>query len=754
MTSPLDLVEFSGRRRTPYIPQGEASECALACLAMVAGFHGYKTDLITLRQRFGMSLKGANLKQVMQVAEDIGFNARPLRGEIEDLPHLAMPAILHWNLNHFVVLTAITGGVRGRQYHIHDPARGPLVLGEAEVSRSWSGVALDLMRSESFKPKIEQRQLNITQLWSRMTGFWSTIRQVVLLSLVMQLVVLATPFFLQISIDTVFPAFDRDLLLMLALGFGGLTVVNLMASWLRSLILVTLSNSLSYQVIVNLFRHLMRLPLNYFEKRHVGDIISRFGSTQPISQLISQGMIAAFIDGLMAVLTLALMFIYSPILGGIACVALGFYVALRLAFLHAIRLRNLNVITAMAKENSAFIESVRGIAAIKAFGQEGNRQRLWQKSKADAVNAQVKLGRLTAAFDALGQFVIGAERVVFVYVAIGLAFDSVLTVGMIFAFQAYKQQFLDAGMRLTEQALNYQIVKVHLTRIADIALSPLEESEEDKSTDEPDFTKPLVLERVLYRYGTNEPIVLNGASLVIKPGEFIAITGPSGGGKTTLMKVIMGLFEPTTGTVRLGSRPITSYRKGRYRSRIGSVAQGDMLYAGSLAENIAFFDPEIDMHRVREVARLAHIDADIEKMPMGYETLVGDMGSVLSGGQLQRVLLARALYPDPKVLVLDEGTANLDAENEHKILETLKALRITRIAVAHRPATLEAADRVLECSNGMLMPRRMLDGLRTPPAMPRQDAAGRTGTDAQQTAPATGPADTMDKAVRDAAFDS
>jgi ATP-binding cassette subfamily B protein RaxB len=709
MNSPLDLVEFSGRQRTPYIPQGEASECALACLAMVAGFHGYKTDLIALRQRYGMSLKGANLKQVMQVAEDIGFSARPLRGEIEDLPHLGMPAILHWNLNHFVVLTAITGGIRGKRYHISDPARCALVLNEADVSRAWTGVALDLLRSESFKPKIEQRQLNITQLWSKMTGFWGTIRQVVLLSLVMQLVVLATPFFLQISIDTVFPAFDNELLLMLALGFGGLTIINLMANWLRSLILVTLSNSLSYQVVVNLFRHLMRLPLDYFEKRHVGDIISRFGSTQPISQLISQGMIAAFIDGLMAVLTLALMFVYSPVLGGVACVALGLFVVLRLAFLQAIKLRNLDVITTMAKENSHFIESVRGIAAIKAFGQEGNRQRLWQKSKADAVNAQVKLGRLTAGFDALGQFVIGAERVVFVYIAIGLAFDSVLTVGMIFAFQAYKQQFLDAGMRLTEQAINYQIVKVHLTRIADIALSPLEEGEAEKSNDEPDFTKPLVLDRVFYRYGTNEPMVLNGVSLTIEPGEFIAITGPSGGGKTTLMKILMGLFEPTNGAIRLGNRPIRSYRKGNYRRCIGSVAQGDMLYAGSLAENIAFFDPEIDMVRVHEVARMAQIDGEIEKMPMGYESMVGDMGSVLSGGQLQRVLLARALYPNPKVLILDEGTANLDAENEAKILDTLKALSVTRIAVAHRPATLEAAGRTVTISKGSLVTHEMTE---------------------------------------------
>lgn len=704
MNSPADWLDLRGSRRTPFVPQGEASECALACLVMVSAYHGFKSDLVSLRRRYGMSLKGANLKQVMQVAEDMGFNARPLRGEIEDLPHLALPAILHWNLNHFVVLTRISSGIRGTRYHVSDPARGVLELSVAEVSRQWTGVALDLLKSESFRPRIERQQLGITQLWSSMAGFWQTIRNVVLLSLMLQLVVLATPFFLQISIDTVFPAFDNSLLLILALGFGGLAIIGFIAGWLRSLILVTLSNSLSYQVIVNLFRHLLRLPLEYFEKRHVGDIISRFGSTQPISQLLSQGMIAAFIDGAMALLTLALMFAYSPLLAGIAIAALALYVLLQLVFLQSLRLRNLDVVTTAARESSSFIESIRGIAAIKAFGQEGNRQRLWQQTKADAVNAQIKLGRLGAGFDALGQFVVAVERVVFVYVALRLAFDSLLTIGMIFAFQAYKQQFLDAGIRLTDQALNYQVVRVHLMRIADIVLSPLEEDDRERADDTPDFDKAIVLDRVFYRYGANEPMVLHGVDLEIKPGEFVAITGPSGGGKTTLVKILMGLFDPSSGAVLVGERPLGSYRRTRYRRAVGSVAQGEGLYAGSLAENIAFFDPAIDMDRVRLVAAQAQIADEIEAMPMGYETLVGDMGSVLSGGQLQRVLLARALYPDPKVLILDEGTANLDELNESRILATLRSLSITRIAVAHRAATIQVADRVLMVAGGRIVP--------------------------------------------------
>lgn len=705
MNAAIDLLDLGGKRRTPYIAQSEGSECALACIAMVAGYHGYQTDLIVLRQRYGMSLKGANLKQVIQVAEDIGFNARPLRGEVEDLPHLSLPAILHWNLNHFVVLTKISTGLRGTRYHIHDPARGALVLTRDEVSRQFTGVALDLLKSESFKPKIDRGDLRIGQLWSSMSGFWQTMRQVVLLSLVLQFVVLVSPFFLQISIDTVFPSFDRDLLLMLALGFGGLTIINFMASWLRSLVLVTLSNSLSYQVIVNLFRHLVRLPLDWFEKRHVGDIISRFGSTQPISQLLSQGMIAAFIDGVMALLTLTLMFVYSGILGGVAVGALAIFIVVRLAFLQALRLRNLDVITTAARESSSFIETVRGIAAIKAFGQEGNRQRLWQKTKADAINAQIKLGRLTAGFDALGQLVLALEKVLFVYIAIRLALDAKLSVGMIFAFQAYKDQFLGAGMRLVEQAVNFKIIQVHLTRISDIALSRIEDDRKQSSNDVPDYNQGIELRNIRYRYGVGESEVLKGINLRVEPGEMVALVGPSGGGKTTLMKIMIGLFTPTYGEVLVGGRQLSSFDKRKARHVVGSVAQDDDLFAGSLAENIAFFDPEIDMTRVEEVAAQACILDDIETMPMRFDTMIGDMGSVLSGGQKQRVLLARALYNRPQILFIDEGTSHLDPIAEEKVLQTLTSLEITIIVVAHRSKSIERADRVVTVMSGLAIDR-------------------------------------------------
>jgi ATP-binding cassette subfamily B protein RaxB len=704
MLHSADLLNLTSIRRTPMIYQSEAAECGLACLAMVAGRHGLDTDLPAMRRRFSLSLKGATLKALIQIAEATGFIARPLRGEIENLEQIPLPAVLHWDLNHFVVLAGVSRTLRGRRFLIHDPARGAQQIDEAELSRHFTGVVLELTPSERFQPGVERSRLRISQLWTRMIGLWSSLRSVLLLSIVLQLIALASPFYLQLGIDTVFPASDQDLLLMLALGFGGLAVVNMLTTWLRSLILVSLGNSLSYQIVVNLFRHLMRLPLPWFEKRHVGDIISRFGSTAPVSNILSQGLVAAVIDGVMAFITLGLMFIYSPVLGGVALVAWMLFAALKVGFIHGLRTRNVSTITTAARENSSFIESIRGITPIKAFGQEGNRQRAWQQLKADAVNAQISLSRYSAGFDAGGQLILALERVLFVYLAIRLAMSGGFTVGMIFAFQAYKQQFLDAATRLVDQAIQYNLIGLHLARIADIALAPPEEGETPRSETAARVRGAIELRGIGFRYGAGEPEILRGIDLKVEAGEMVAFVGPSGGGKTTLLKIMMGLFEPGIGTVLVDGMPLASLGLRNWRRQIGSVSQDDALFAGSLAENIAFFDPEIDMACVVEVARRAGIHDEIEAMPMRYDSLVGDMGSALSGGQKQRILIARALYPDPAVLFIDEGTAHLDPASETAVMTALKLLPVTRIISAHRPGPISQCDRVFAVMGGKLTP--------------------------------------------------
>ncbi|WP_298199056.1 peptidase domain-containing ABC transporter [Novosphingobium sp.] len=684
MAHPLDLIQLKGGRRVPLIRQTEAAECGLACLAMVASFHGHQTDLTTLRRQFAISLKGATLKTLIGIADDLGFNGRPLRGEPEELGEIALPAILHWDLNHFVVLARVERSLRGTRYHVHNPALGEEVLTEAELSRHFTGVVLELTPSERFQRKTERAPLRITQLWTRIVGLQATLVQVGFLSLLLQLFAFAGPFYLQLAVDTAIPTFDTDFLLALAAGFAGITVLNLTTSTLREVILLKLGSTLGYQLVANLFRQLVRLPMGYFEKRHTGDVISRFESTQPITDMLSHGLIQALVDGIMALGTLGLMLYYSPVLAGIALGALAISILAQVLYFGALRLANANVIAARAAESSTMIETVRGMAAIKLFAREGDRQRFWQNKRAAVVNAQIRMGRMQVWFNAATGAVMGLENILFVYLAVKMTIAAQFTVGMIFAFQSYKGQFLGAANRLVQQWVQFRLLDVHLTRIADIALTPAEPQPRAMASQfQPSFRGEIELRDVHFSYGYGEKPVLSGVNLKIAAGETVALVGPSGGGKTTLMKLMLGFYPPTKGEILIDGEPLHQFGLQRYRRQIGAVLQEDVLYAGSLAENIAFFDAELDMERVIEVARLACIHDEIMAMPMGFESLVGDMGSTLSGGQKQRVLLARALYAEPKVLFLDEGTAHLDPPTECAVHASLRKSRTTKINIVH-----------------------------------------------------------------------
>lgn len=701
----LNLLNFTGRRALPLIRQSEAAECGLACLAMVAGYHGQRIGLAKLRQRFPISLRGMTLAQLMQVSDELGLHSRPLRGEIEEMPEVRLPAVLHWDLNHFVVLKAIRRRFSGTRYIIHDPARGVMEIGEAELSKHWTGVVLELYPTQALGQMGKPVRLRLSQLGVNIGGLNSSMMQAIGLSLLLQLIAFAAPFFLQLSIDKAVPAFDTNFLLALALGFAALELVGFATRGLRELILLKVSSAVGFAMTTDLFRHLLRLPIGYFERRNTGDIISRFESTEPINDLMSKGLVSATIDAIMALLTFAIMFYYSPVLTLVAMATLGVFVAFRFATYRRLRNATTDYIAARADEASTMIETVRGMSTIKLFGRLGERMTLWQNKHADTVNAGIRMGRTNAWTDVAGQTLMRLETVLFVYLAISMVIAGSFTVGMVFAYQAYKNQFLDAGLRFVDMMFDYRMLDTHVDRLADIAL---EKPEDTRGTGSRTGRAPLrgeiTLRQVRFAYGKDDPEIVRGVDLVIPPGDSLAITGPSGGGKSTLLKLIMGLYAPTSGQILIDGEPLSRVGVDNFRRLFATVMQDDVLYAGSVAENIAFFDPDMDLEFVLHCAQLACIHDEIAAFPMGYDTLVGEMGASFSGGQKQRLFLARALYHRPKILLLDEGTANLDQSKEAEVNANLAALNITRIMVAHRPETIASAGRVVEMRDGVLRP--------------------------------------------------
>jgi ATP-binding cassette subfamily B protein RaxB len=691
-------LSFSLRRRLPVQLQAEAAECGLACLAMIACWHGHETDIAGLRRRFATSAKGTTLRQLIAIAGRLHFTCRPLRLELDELGALRLPCILHWDLNHFVVLTRATG----REIHIADPARGERCLSPAEAGRHFTGVALELHPSASFVPRRRQPTLSLAALFAGQRGLRSSLVHVLVLALALESVVLASPFFMQWVVDGAIVSGDRDLLLLLALGFGLLLLIQAAIAGARSLVILHASTHLSLQWNASLFAHLLRLPVAWFERRHVGDVVSRFGSLATLQRTLTTGFIESFLDGLMAAATLALMLLYSATLALVAVAAALLYALVHWGAYRPLRSATEEHVVLAARAESMFIESVRAAASIKLFNHEDARQARWMNATVDATNRATAAERLTIAVRAAQSLLAGGEHLLIVCLGALAVIDGHFSVGMLLAFVAYRTAFSNRVGALVDRWIQFRMLDLHRARLADIALEPREDAADGLASPGDGGDPTIEAVGVSFRYGDDEPWVLRDVHLRIPAGECVAITGASGCGKTTLLKILMGLLPPTAGEVRIAGVPVARMGVQEYRRRVAAVLQDDQLLAGSIEANIAFFDPGPDRSRVEACARLAAIHDEIAAMPMGYESLVGDMGASLSGGQKQRVLLARALYKQPAVLFLDEATSHLDIRKESLINASVRRLPLTRVIVAHRPQTIASADRVLVLEAGAI----------------------------------------------------
>ena len=676
------------------ILQSEMAECGLACLAMISCHYDHHTNLVELRQKFPSTSRGLTLETIAQYASQMNLSPRALKLDMADLKELTLPCIIHWDLNHFVVLRK----VERNHACIIDPAHGERRLSLAKFSEHFTGIAMELTPTIDFQPKADVQLMRLRDFWTSIVGFKRSIGLLILLSFILQAFNLVSPFYIQTIVDDVLLRSDTSLLTVLAIGFGLLAFVQVGTSSLRSLVILQLSTRFNFQIAVNLFRHLIRLPVGYFAERHIGDIVSRFGSLQKIKDMLTTTLVASVIDGFMVITTLGAMFLYSVKISIIVLVVVVAYIVVRLFVYPPMRRLTEERIIAQASEQSNFMETVRGVQTIKLFQQEAGRESRWQNQYTDTLNASVRLAKWNIGYSTGKGLLFAFENVFVLYLLASAIISENLTIGMMYAFLAYKTQFVSRANSLIDMVIELKMLGLHLNRIADIALTKTDKSVDLALTPTTELSGALEVNKLNYRFNGSERSLLTNVSFKVAAGESVAIVGPSGCGKTTLIKLMMSLVEPTSGRIDVDGLDI--FKSAAYRRSIAAVMQDDILFSGSIAQNIACLSDQVDMNWVVHCAQVAGVHDDILNMPMQYQTLVGDMGSSLSGGQKQRIMLARALYRRPSILFLDEATSHLDVKSESIVNDNIRRLHITRIIVAHRPETIKSADRVITINKG------------------------------------------------------
>lgn len=683
----LNKLDMHLRHRVPLVHQTESSECGLACLAMICGHYGKNIDMIALRRQFNLSARGTTLAGLTGIAEQLGLTTRPLSVPLNEISAIKMPCILHWDFNHFVVLVSLSRNCA----ILHDPARGRRSVSLEELSESFTGVALEVWPGSSFTANKVLNRLSLSKLMGSVHGLKGALGKIFCLSLVIEIINLMMPIGTQLVMDHAIPAGDRGLISVICIGLMFFillqTAIGMLRAW-SSLVMSTLIN-------VQWQAGLLRLPLSYFERRKLGDIQSRFGSLDTLRETFTSSIVGAIMDSIMICGVVVMMVLYGGLL---IWFVLGFntvYVFIRFVTYGRYRQLPEEVIVRDARTKSYFMETLYGIATLKMQGMTERRWVHWLNLEIDTTNTEIKVTKMDLFFGGINSLIVTCDQILILWLGTHFVIDNQMTIGMFIAFGAYRAQFSDRVFSLTSFVLQLRIMSLHNERIADIAIQPQQERKPDVSVDV--VMRPVSLEadNLSFRYDSQSTPIFSNLYISISPGESIAITGHSGSGKTTLMRVLCGLFEPDSGKVIVDGNDIEIFGINNYHKMIGCVMQDDKLFSGSIRENICGFNEHENESWMIECAKASYIHDVIIKMPMGYDTLIGELGEGLSGGQKQRIFIARALYRRPGILFMDEATSSLDHESEAYINKAIKQLNITRVIIAHRETTIASADRII-----------------------------------------------------------
>lgn len=674
--------------RLPMVFQAETSECGLACLAMVCGFHGKAVDLGALRSRFGIAALGASAKQLLDFSSSLQLPGRAVKVDTTDLPALSLPAILHWDMDHFVVLKSVSRN----HVVIHDPAAGVRRYAMKDLGAHLTGVALELRPGQNYRKEKAENPLRLGQLFSGLPLSAGALGQVFLLTLLIQLLALLNPLYLQLVIDQGLGKGDMDLIMMLAILFILLVLMKTALAHIRGIHLLQFGNRLSFQLVGNVARHMLRLPLSYFERREMGDIVSRFGSLETIRRLVTQEMITILVDGIFSVVTLLLLYVYHPLLASVVLGFVLFNVAVRLAAIGRERELRKEALIVGARQQTRLMENVRSIMTAKVNGVEDSRHNLWETSYADNVNAGYRLETFQLNLSSVQTLAFGVENILVVLLGSSAVVAGNVSLGQLMSFIFLKQHFSSAVLAMLPKFAEIKMINLELERVADITLQTPQQQCNQSLLSAQSLGGDIELKELSFAYPGHADVLLRELNVRFQGGKCTAISGPSGCGKTSLLKLLLGLESPSEGSVHIGSRNLQEISEHWLRQSCSALLHGDGLLAGDLAYNIHLDQRPNDWDAMDEVCELVGISDLIKALPLGFATEIGEMGNIFSAGQRQRILLARALYRKPEILVLDESLSHLDTEAALKILNAIKQRGISTLLVTHNRELINFCD--------------------------------------------------------------
>lgn len=671
--------------------QSEEAECGLMCLAASTAVLGGAVEAAEIRRSYGASIRGLTLGKVCDLAASLRMFANPVSCSVAELKQLTIPAILHWRGDHFVLLIEVSR----RDCLIFDPASGLSTVPLSAAQQAFSGSAIQLRAAPDFARRRSKPKFKLRPLLDAATGAKSRIAQLIVLSLLIQMTALTLPLLTQVAINFGAVRGNVAALTTITICIAFVYGFSSVAEFWRSLINHKVASSISLASARMMFKHLLALPLPWHQRRRLADTATRFDSIEPVRNAISNGLPSLFIDGALAIFLALVMFYVSPLMATVIVGSVLLTILLKASFTPVIVRQGGEALSARIQEQSKRLETFRSIQTLKLGGAELAKERDWASAFERNLGISDRSLTLTALQQSLTTLVGGFGNLATLFFGALMVSSGELSVGGLFAFVMYRRYLADKATMAFDQINAIALLRFHLQRIAEVHEAEVEpRSSETRVPDHYVQAGRIEFSDLAFRHTPTDRWLFTNLSAHIEPGELVVISGESGVGKSTLLRVISGLYLPSAGDVRYDGISLGTMNPRVLRKSIGAVTQEDELLCGTILENVSMFDDHPDHARCSSALKAAQILEDVRKMPLGVHTPVGEGGCGLSAGQRQRLMLARALYRRPQLLVLDEATSNVDAATEEAIFQGLKQLRSTKIVVTHDDRLCRFADRV------------------------------------------------------------